>query len=198
MRHGREQAELIKACAAKHGMTTRGVRKWREAGDPRWDRFLAERALAGTVPVGAVNLPPEPERNWTDEELAMDSQIRNLKIATADLRERAELAKRTGDLDSEMTLRRMWLQHTESLRRLEKDAPSIQKESGDVLPRRQVEQALIGYVSGVKSRLALVPDRIFSLFPDLAEDVVGVIRSEVDEVMRSASQLSLTDGAASL
>ena len=196
MRRGREQAELIKACAAKFGITPRGVRKWRDGGDSRWDQFLAERAVAGMIPIGsAAVMEPAVSRVWSEGELTLDTQIRKMKEATADLWERTELAKRAGDLDSEMTLRRMFLQHTESLRRLEKDAPGIQKESGDVVPLRMVEQALIGYAANVKSRLALVPDRVLSLFPELAEDVCRVLRSEVDEVMRSASQLTLSDGA---
>jgi len=195
MRRGREQAELVKACAAKHGITPRGVRKWRDANDDRWVRFLAERAAAGSLPVGAASTSvPVVERQWSDEELALDFQIRKLKEATADLRERAELAKQAGDLDAELSLRRMNLQHTEALRRLEKDAPGIQRESGDVVPRRQAEQALIGYASAIKASLQLLGPRLFSLFPELAAEVKDAFTREIQEVMRAASALKLGDG----
>ena len=195
MRRGREQAELVKACAAKHGITARGVRKWRDANDDRWVRFLAERAAAGSLPVGAASTSvPVVERQWSDEELALDFQIRKLKEATADLRERAELAKQAGDLDAELSLRRMNLQHTEALRRLEKDAPGIQRESGDVVPRRQAEQALIGYASAIKASLQLLGPRLFSLFPELAAEVKDAFTREIQEVMRAASALKLGDG----
>jgi hypothetical protein len=123
----------------------------------------------------------------------MDAQVRKLKEATADLHERAELAKLAGRIDDEMALRRMWLQHTESLRRLEKDAPSISRESGDVIPRRPVEQALLGYVSNVVSHLEQLPDRFFSLFPDLPTGAAEKLRDEVNVVRTAAASLSLAD-----
>jgi hypothetical protein len=195
MRRGREQAELVKACAAAHGITPRGVRKWRDANDDRWVRFLAARAAAGSLPVGsAATVEPEEARQWTDTELALDFQIRKLKEATADLRERAELARKANDLDAEMALRRMTLQHTEALRRLEKDAPGILRESGDVIPRRQAEQALVGYASSIKASLQMLPNRIFSLFPELAAEVKDAVIREVQEIQRAAASLKLTDG----
>jgi hypothetical protein len=193
MRHGREQAELIKLCAARHGITPRGVRKWRDQGDERWVKFLAERAAAGAVAVGSCSLPPASPREWKPEDISMDAQVRKLKEATADLHERAELAKLAGRIDDEMALRRMWLQHTESLRRLEKDAPSISRESGDVIPRRPVEQALLGYVSNVVSHLEQLPDRFFSLFPDLPTGAAEKLRDEVNVVRTAAASLSLAD-----
>lgn len=186
-RHGREQADLVKACAAAHGVTTRAVRKWRDAADPRWNGFLAERAAAGMLPVGAA-APSAPvvSREWTEEELAMENQIRKMKEATADLRERAELAKSVGDLDAEMALRRMWLQHAEALRRLEKDAPAISAASGDVVSRKQAVQTLFQYSASIAAALQNLPDRILSLLPTVADDIADKIRAEADEVRRSA------------
>lgn len=196
MRRGREQAELVKACAAKHGITPRGVRKWRDQNDARWAQFLAERAAAGMVPVGAAAAaaPATVARQWTEEEIDLNRQIRRLKETAADLWERAELAKAAGDIDAEMQLRRMHVQHTEALRRLEKEAPGIQRESGDVISRRSAEQALIGYASAIKASLVLLPDRIFSLFPEIAADVKAAILREVQEIQRAAAALKLTDG----
>ena len=196
MRRGREQAELVKACAAKHGITPRGVRKWRDQNDARWAQFLAERAAAGMVPVGAAAAaaPATVARQWTEEEIDLNRQIRRLKETAADLWERAELAKAAGDIDAEMQLRRMHVQHTEALRRLEKEAPGIQRESGDVIPRRAAEQALIGYASAIKAALVLLPERIFSLFPEIAADVKAALLREVHEIQRAAATLKLTDG----
>ena len=193
MRHGREQADLVKACAAKHGVTTRAVRKWRDAADPRWNVFLADRAVAGMVPMGAAapaQAAAGPVREWTDEELALDNQVRKMKEATADLRERAELAKLTGDLDAEMALRRMWLQHAEALRRLEKDKPSIQRESGDVVPKKQAVQAILQYSAAVVAALSNLPERIISLLPQVGDDLIGKIRAESEEVLRVAKDIN--------
>lgn len=191
-RHGREQADLIKACAAKHGVTTRAVRKWRDLGDDRWNKFLSERAMAGMVSVGAAApAPVSAPRQWSDEELAMDHQLRKMKEATADLRERAELAKSVGDLDAEMAIRRMWLQHAEALRRLEKDAPGIQTSAGDVLPKRIVQQTILQYSAGVAAAVANLPDRILSLLPTIGEDIAAKIRAEAHEVMRAAKEVRL-------
>lgn len=191
-RHGREQADLVKACAAKHGVTTRAVRKWRDAGDDRWTRFLAERAAAGMVPVGAAAPPTlTVSREWTDEELALDHQIRKMKETTADLRERAELAKSLGDLDAEMALRRMWLQHAEALRRLEKDAPGISAAAGDVVPKKIAAQTIVQYSAAIRAAVANLPDRILSLLPQLGDDLAAKIRAEADEVMRAAKDVRL-------
>ena len=193
MRHGREQSDLIKACAAKHGVTTRAVRKWRDAADPRWNGFLAARAVAGMVPMGAATpaqASSAPPREWTDEELDLDNQVRKLKEATADLRERAELAKITGDLDAEMALRRMWLQHAEALRRLEKDKPAIQRESGDVVPKKQAVQAILQYSASVVAALSNLPERIISLLPQVGDDLIGKIRAESEEVLRVAKDIN--------
>jgi len=191
-RHGREQADLVKACAAAHGVTTRAVRKWRDQGDRRWSKFLAERAAAGMVPVGAASVPqPTLVREWTDEELALENQIRKLKEATADLRERAELAKSVGDLDAEMSLRRMWLQHAEALRRLEKDAPGISAASGDVVPKKIAHQTILQYSAAVAAAVSNLPDRILSLLPTVGDDIAAKIRAEAEEVMRAAKEVRL-------
>ena len=197
MKRGREQSDLVKACAAAHGVTPRAVRKWRDAVDPRWVKFLAERAAAGSVPLGSAALPPAPEpREWNDEELDLRFQIRKLKEQVADLRERAELAQRAEDLDAEMTLRKMWLQHTEALRRLEKDAPAIQRETGEVIPVGPVKRAIFGYVSQVKSRIALVVDRVMSLHPDLIPEVVQTLQNEIDECLHAASSIDVSHARA--
>ncbi|MBU3720725.1 MAG: hypothetical protein FGM22_08215 [Burkholderiaceae bacterium] len=168
------------------------MRKWRDQSDPRWAQFLAERAAAGMVPVGSAGLPaPESPRAWTDEELALETQIRKMKEATADLRERAEVAKKAGDLDSELALRRMWLQHAEALRRLEKDAPGIARDSGDVVPKRLFHQTVIQYSSAIAAALANLPDRILTLLPNLEEALASKIRAEVADVQRAAKEIRL-------
>ena len=191
-KHGREQAELIKACAAAHGVTTRAVRKWRDQADARWSKFLAERAAAGMVPVGLASpAAPAVSREWSDEELTLDNQIRKMKEATADLRERAELAKSVGDLDAEMALRRMWLQHAEALRRLEKDAPGISAASGDVVPKKLAVQIIVGYSAAIAAAVANLPDRLISMLPSLGDDIAEKIRAEADEIRRAAKDIRL-------
>ena len=189
-RHGREQADLVKACAARHGVTPRAVRKWRDQVDPRWNQFLAERAAAGMIPVGSAAPAPSIPREWSDEDLTLENQIRKMKEATADLRERAELAKSVGDLDAEMSLRRMWLQHAEALRRLEKDAPGISAASGDVVNRKQAVQVLMQYSAAIAAALSNLPDRILSLLPQVADDIAAKIRAEAEEVQRAAQQIN--------
>ena len=191
-RHGREQADLVKACAAAHGVTPRAVRKWRDAADDRWNKFLAERAAAGMVPVGLASpSAPAVAREWSDEELALDNQIRKMKEATADLRERAELAKSVGDLDAEMALRRMWLQHAEALRRLEKDAPGISAASGDVVPKKLALQIIAQYSAAIAAAVANLPDRLISILPALGEDIAEKIRAEADEIRRAAKDIRI-------
>ena len=191
-RHGREQADLVKACAAAHGVTPRAVRKWRDAADDRWNKFLAERAAAGMVPVGLASpAAPAVAREWSDEELALDNQIRKMKEATADLRERAELAKSVGDLDAEMALRRMWLQHAEALRRLEKDAPGISAASGDVVPKKLALQIIAQYSAAIAAAVANLPDRLISILPALGEDIAEKIRAEADEIRRAAKDIRI-------
>jgi hypothetical protein len=191
-KHGREQAELIKACAASHGVTTRAVRKWRDQADGRWSKFLAERAAAGMVPVGLASpATPAVSREWSDEELTLDNQIRKMKEPTADLRERAELAKSVGDLDAEMALRRMWLQHAEALRRLEKDAPGISAASGDVVPKKLAVQIIVGYSAAIAAAVANLPDRLISMLPSLGDDIAEKIRAEADEIRRAAKDIRL-------
>lgn len=191
-RHGREQADLVKACAAAHGVTTRAVRKWRDQADARWSKFLAERAAAGMVPVGLASpAAATVSREWTDEELTLDNQIRKMKEATADLRERAELAKSVGDLDAEMALRRMWLQHAEALRRLEKDAPGISAASGDVIPKKLAHQTILQYSAAIAAAVSNLPDRIVSLLPQVGDDLAEKIRAEANEVMRAAKDIRL-------
>lgn len=193
-RHGREQADLVKSCAARHGVTPRAVRKWRDAADPRWNQFLAERAAAGMIPVGsAAPAAPSIAREWSDEDLTLENQIRKMKEATADLRERAELAKSVGDLDAEMSLRRMWLQHAEALRRLEKDAPGISAASGDVVNRKQAVQVLMQYSAAIAAALTNLPDRILSLVPQVADDIAAKIRAETEEVQRAAQAINPDD-----
>ena len=144
------------------------------------------------VPVGSASVPqPTVVREWTDEELALENQIRKLKEATADLRERAELAKSVGDLDAEMSLRRMWLQHAEALRRLEKDAPGISAASGDVVNKKLVHQTILQYSAAVAAAVSNLPDRILSLLPTVGDDIAAKIRAESEEVMRAAKEVRL-------
>ena len=145
------------------------------------------------MPLGRAALATVEAREWTEEELDLRFQIRKLKEQVADLRERAELAQRAGELDAEMSLRRMWLQHTEALRRLEKDAPAIQKETGEVIPAGPVKRAIFGYVSQVKSRIGLVVDRVISLHPDLIPEVVQTLQTEIDECLHAAASIDLSN-----
>jgi hypothetical protein len=196
-RHGREQADLVKACAARHGVTTRAVRKWRDQADPRWNGFLAERAAAGMVPVGAATPSvPVVAREWTDKELSIENHIRKMKEATADFYERAELAKAAGDLDMELALRRVWRDYTESLRRLEKDAPGIQRDSGDVVSKRLYHQVILQYSATVAAAVSNLPDRILTLLPQLGDEMASKIRSEIEDVMRAAKEIRLEDASA--
>ncbi|MFZ4597810.1 MAG: hypothetical protein ACOYNN_04120 [Terrimicrobiaceae bacterium] len=192
MRRGREQADLIKAVAAKHGVTPRAARKWRDSNDNRWIGFLAERAAAGSLSAEEVPAQTHAELpTYTEEELTLDWQIRKMREKVADLSRRADLAQRAGDIDSEMALRRMHMQHMEAARRLEKDAPSIQRDSGDVIPKRLAQQAIIQYSATVAAALANLPDRILTLLPAIESAISEKIRDEVNEVLKAAREIQL-------
>jgi hypothetical protein len=196
MRRGREQAELIKALAAKYGVTPRAARKWRELRDPRWDSFLAERAASGSLRSEDVPAPANAELpTYSEEELTLEWQIRKMREKVADLSRRADLAQRAGDIDSEMALRRMHMQHMEAARRLEKDAPGIQRDSGDVIPKRLAQQAIIQYSATVSAALANLPDRILTLLPSLEAAISEKIRSEVRDVLQAAREISFNPNA---
>jgi len=90
-----------------------------------------------------------------------------------------------------LALRRMWLQHAEALRRLEKDAPGIARDSGDVVPKRLFHQTVIQYSSAIAAALANLPDRILTLLPNLEEALASKIRAEVADVQRAAKEIRL-------
>jgi hypothetical protein len=196
MRRGREQADLIKALAAKHGVTPRGARKWRDKNDPRWIGFLAERAAAGSLRSTEVPAPDITELpTYSDEEISLDVQIRKLREKVADLARRADLAQMAGDVDSEMVLRRMNIQHIEAARRLEKDAPAIQRDSGDVVPKRLLQQTILQYSAAVAAALANLPDRILTLIPSLEGPLADKVREEINDVLRVAHEIRLSDAS---
>jgi hypothetical protein len=194
MRRGREQADLVKACAAAHGVTTRAVRKWRDLNDLRWSKFLAERAAAGSLPIGSASgfVAANP-RQWTDEELTMDTQLRRMRETVADLFERANIFRAAGDLDSEMNLRRVWADMTEKLRRLEKDAPGIQRDAGDSVPKRQMVQALVSYASEISALLSNLPDRILTLLPEIADARAQTIKAEIMDILAMAKEIRVQE-----
>ena len=191
MRRGREQSELIKILAAKASVTPRAVRKWRDQNDSRWIKFLAERAAAGSLRADQVPETFTEIPTYSDEELSHEGQIRRMREKIADLSRRADLAQRAGDIDSETLLRKMHLAHMEGARRLEKDAPGIARDSGDVIPKRVAQQAIIQYSAHVAAAISNLPDRILSLLPSLESSLCEKIRDEIRDVMQSAREIQL-------
>jgi hypothetical protein len=171
------------------------VRKWRDLNDSRWAKFLAERAAAGMLPVGSgggVVFSAEP-RKWADDELTMETQLRRMRETVADLFERANLFRATGDIDSEMNIRRVWADMTEKLRRLEKDAPGIQRDAGDSVPKRQMVQALVSYASEISAVLTNLPDRIMTLLPEIDDHRADTIRMEIMEILSMAKEVRVQE-----
>lgn len=170
LRHGREQSDLIKACAAAHGVTTRAVRKWREHGDERWRKWIARKAadqiMRGTSVDGLPDdLPQPPRREYSADEITIDRRVAEMRITCADLAARAAAAQATGAINDEFALRKMLIAHVESLRRLEKDAPSIQRESGDSVPRAAVETAFGTYSAEMRTRIDAFILRVLNRLP---------------------------------
>ncbi|MFZ4483350.1 MAG: hypothetical protein ACOYOL_05140 [Chthoniobacterales bacterium] len=65
-RRSRAEADLIRTCAALHGVSSRSVRSWRTHDDPRWRSFIRERAAVAAAQPGLalgpfVAITPEEE-----------------------------------------------------------------------------------------------------------------------------------------
>ncbi len=188
MRYGRTQSVLIKACAEIHAVSERSVRAWRTARDPRWMKFLAEKAIVGSV----ENFESDPEPASDNVGVGLEFEIVRAKMECRDLGRRVRSAGATGDIDAEMALNRMLDAKRETLRRLEKDTPGIQSDNRDVLPRIPVEQAFITYCSEIKARLHQLPDRVLSLLPpETGQSIREKILSEIESIQRSAAEIKL-------
>jgi hypothetical protein len=112
-------------------------------------------------------------------------------VTAADLFARAEAAKMSGDLDAEMNLRRMWMNVTNGLRQLEKDAPGISKDSGDSVPKRMMTQALLAYAGEIAALLSNLPERIWSLIPEIDEERRVRIGQELEEILLAAREVKV-------
>ena len=196
MGRARDEAALVKECAGMHSVSDRAVRNWRDAKDPRWLEFLAERAASKSVRPGGKNFVGKPSEEEVLPGEGLEFEIIRLKKECVDLARRARGAKETDDLTSEALLNRMLDSKRETLRKMEKDTPDIQRESGEVLPKRIVEQSLIQYAAGVSSVLENLADRILTLLTGLDPMVEVKVRDEIMEARRAASEVTLLPAAA--
>lgn len=117
--------------------------------------------------------------------------MRKMREKVADLARRADLAQMAGDLDMEMAIRRMHVQHIEAARRLEKDAPGIARDSGDVVPKRLFHQTVLQYSATVAAAVNNLPDRIFTLLPAIDAVLAQKIREEINDVLRTTKEIRL-------
>lgn len=183
VRHGHQNAGLIKACAAAHRVSDRAVRNWRDANDQRWLDFLSDTAINKAPPSAA---DAEPEDDQPGE--GLDFEIMRLKKECVDLARRTRAAGRNGSIDLEAMLHRMLDQKRETLRKLAKDDPDIARAAGDVVPKI----VLAHYAADISTVLNTLPARIATLMPaDSQPEVRQRVQSEIDTVLQLASQVEV-------
>ena len=180
----RAESASIKNCAAAHGVGERAVRQWRAKRDPRWIAWQAKEARAVSQPelaVGCVTTSPESEEQAAAGRFVALQRLVDSAMAGGNHTGLPILLKNAQEAQKLLAgCRAAAIDHATA--------------TGRLIPRSQVEPALIEYASNVKSRLQLLPDRIRTLFPTLTDEIDASIRAEVAEVMHAASQLSLLNG----
>lgn len=193
-RNGRQHAELIAACANAHSVSTRSVRAWRAANDPRWLTFLSGRALESPAP--AASTPDtEPDDTEPGHGLAFEIIRANRECASLARRVRAEHRRtacpacgKTGDLAAESTLTRMLNDTRATLHRITKDAPGIQAEAGDLIPKVRVIQ----YAGALQTLIRTLPARLASIFPDgTAPAIRAAAEAEIDQLCTHLAEVRL-------
>ena len=202
MRHGRGEAQIIKACAISHQVTEQAVRKWRAKKDKRWLAFMADKAVDGlnysspqggndTGTRGADDHSSEPEIPETPGEGLMFEIIRARKECL-DYARRIRDAQVKKDLETEITLSRILAQNRETLRRLEKDTPGINRDSGESVDKIKVEAEFTSLLSSLRQQLENVPLRIVSALPaNLIPEVLPKIEAEINSLFNRLAEVEI-------
>jgi hypothetical protein len=164
-RNGRQQAALITACAEAHSVSTRAVRSWRAANDPRWLEFVSDRAIES--PRSTQPEPPDdtpPGHGLPFEIIRAERQCLDLarRIRSERTTRACPTCRRASDIAAESTLTKMLNDTRSTLHRLTKDTPGIQAEAGDLIPKTRVLQ----YAAAVQTLIRALPARLASIFPD--------------------------------
>lgn len=182
--HGTRQSDLVKRCAEIHGVSTRSVRNWREANDPRWLDFLARAAVGKAHPTAEQSDdPPEVIGEGIEFEII---RLRSECVALS------RRIKNTTDIAAELSLSRMLGEKRETLLRLEKNNPDLQVASGDLVKKTLVVQ----YAANLLALIRTLPARIASLVPDtVAPEVRTRVGQEVEQFCQLAADLKLDEAA---
>lgn len=167
MRNGRLHAPLIKALTALHGVSERSARNWRNANDPRWVQFLADRAIE-------LPAPTEPDTEAAPGATGLQSEICRCRAECLDLSRRVRAAQQAGQLEVEITLHRLLDDKRATLRQLEIATPDVDARAGTAIPIH----ALLEYCGMIKAQIESLPNRISSLLPD---DVAPAVRTQITE-----------------
>lgn len=151
-RSTRAEAEAVRECANSHKVSTRAVRDWRRANDPRWQRFLANRAgnrlgqlEAAALRVDLENSSPE------DEERAALRRFRLLENEISAALDR-------GELISVPAITRAAADSHKLLQQTREATIAWKKARRELIPVGELRELIERYVLPIKSIIEHIPE----------------------------------------
>ena len=175
----------IESVANKAKVSERTARRWRDNGDPRWDKFTKDdreefgKILKDLVPSMFEGGEKTPAKKEAPPEL--DIEISRLSKLAETLHKKVQTAKK----EERSGLVQDYCRVIETLRKLRAERPGIEFSEGQMVPFDQADQvmakrdeALIPLLRGMPRRLAPV------CVGRTAKEIEDAIEEEVAHVMR--------------
>lgn len=180
--------DLVNACAVKHAVTARAVRKWRDAGDPRWKEFVAEQ---GTGKAASREERKTGRKVMASLELpGIRTQLACIEQECKDLVSRLQPDEEGNkpSLEACAIIHRMLDTKRDTWRKLAKDVPPIEETDGASIP----VDAAVKYAVEVRALIDTLPAKIVSILPqESSVETKAKVQDEINAVLRLVAAVKI-------
>ena len=179
----------LESVAKKANVSERTARRWRDSGDPRWDRYTKDdreefgKIMKELVPSMFDEKDETPATKEKHPEL--DTEIVRLSSLAEDLHKRVKVAKK----EERSGLVQDYCRVIETLRKLRAERPDIEEREGNMISVDEADkllkardEALIPLLRGMPKRLAPI------CYGRTALEIETEIEREVGQIMRQVEQ----------
>ena len=175
----------IESVANKAKVSERTARRWRDSGDPRWDKFTKDdreefgKILKDLVPT--MFEEPDKKAPTTQKEPELEAEVSRLAGLAQALHKKIEKAKP----ETRSGLVQDYCRVVETLRKLRAERPDIEMREGTMVPFDEADRViaerdriLVPLLRGMPGRLAPV------CVGKTAKEIQELVEGEVGQVMR--------------
>jgi hypothetical protein len=193
MRISRHDHHLVRACAEAHQVHVRTARTWRKVNDPRWIRFIHQKASTANLPAlgvqdvqGSGKMTPEGEEEAAARRLSALQALCDAALLAKDMVALPGLLRAGHEAAKLLSIcRAATIEHNLA--------------TGRVVDRAAASRSLTTRLTIMKELLTALPERLCKLVnPDNPDLASWLLRDEVERMLRIIAEGSVSgEGAIS-